>query len=185
VQSALIVIDYQNAIFDAPPAYQADIVLERIRALIARARASAAPVIFVQHDDAGTVWEKGSPTWEFPAAIAPQAGDYVSAKDACDAFRHGALESRLREQGIEQVFVCGYATEFCIDTNVRRLASLGLATVVVADAHTTRDRPHMKAAQIIEHHNWIWSGFSSPGVSLALRDGDAVDFGRNPGLDPA
>ena len=180
MQSALIVIDYQNAIFDAPPAYQADLVLERIAALIARARAGAAPVIFIQQEDAGTAWEKGSATWAFPAAIAPAPGDYVSAKDASDAFRHSGLEAHLREQGIEQVFVCGYATEFCIDTNVRRMASLGLATVVVTDAHTTRDRPHMKAAQIIEHHNWVWSGFSSPGVSLTLRNGDAVDFGRGP-----
>ncbi|MEC5160472.1 MULTISPECIES: isochorismatase family protein [unclassified Janthinobacterium] len=176
MQSALVVIDYQNAVFAAPPAYQCELVLGRIAGLIERARANAVPVIYVQHQVDGCEWQAGSPGWEFPAAIAPRPGEHVSPKNACDAFINGALERHLRQQGIEQVYVCGFATEFCIDTNVRRLASLGLATVVVADAHTTRNRPHMKAAQIIEHHNWVWSDFSSPGVSLALRDSAAVDF---------
>ena len=168
MKTALFVIDYQKAIFDAPPAYQAEIVLERIRGLIEQARAGATPVIYIQHDEAGSSWEAGGPGWAFPASIAPRPQDYVSPKSDCDAFLNGALERHLREQGIERAVVCGFATEFCVDTNVRRLASLGLATLVVSDAHTTRDRPHMKAAQIIEHHNWVWSGLSSPGAALAL-----------------
>ncbi len=178
MQSALVVIDYQNAIFAAPPAYPCDVVLARIAGLIERARANAVPVIYVQHEADGCEWQAGSQTWAFPAAIAPLPGEHVSPKNACDAFRNGALERHLRERGIEQVYVCGFATEFCIDTNVRHLASLGLATVVVADAHTTRDRPHMKAAQIVEHHNWVWSEFGSPGVSLVLRDSAAVSFNQ-------
>ena len=177
MKSALMVIDYQNAIFADPPACNADMVLERIRQLIEKARQASAPVVFVQHDEAGTPWEAGSATWRFPDAIAPQAGDLVSRKHSCDAFRDTGLEALLAERSIGKIFVCGYATEFCIDTRGRRAASLGLETVVVTDAHTTRNRPHLKAPQIVEHHNWIWQEFSNPGNPLRLCTASAVEFG--------
>ncbi len=179
MKSALLVIDYQNAIFTEPPAYQADIVLERIRQLIEKARQSGAPVIYVQHEEAGTTWEAGSKTWEFPNAIAPQAEDYVSPKNSCDAFRNSSLDRHLFDQGIQRIFICGYATEFCIDTNVRRAAILELETVVVADAHTTRNRPHLDAQKIIEHHNWIWKEFGNPGNQLRLCSTRSVRFAES------
>ncbi len=172
MKSALLVIDFQNAIFTDPPAYQAALVLERIRSLIGRARAAGLAIVYVQHEEAGSTWHKGSETWRFPEAIAPQPGDFVSPKSICDAFQGSALQAHLAEQGIGRVFMCGYATEFCIDTNVRRAASAKLDTVVISDAHTTRDRPHLAAPKIIEHHNWVWSEFGA----IRLAPGDGVDF---------
>jgi nicotinamidase-related amidase len=177
-KSALMIIDYQNAVFADPPAFNADMVLERIRALIANARTAGAPVVYVQHEEAGTPWEAASETWRFPDAIAPQAGDIVSPKHSCDAFRNTGLQALLAEHSIERIFVCGYATEFCIDTSVRRAASLELETVIVSDAHTTRHRPHLKAPQIIEHHNWVWREISNPGNPIRLCASDEVKFDR-------
>jgi nicotinamidase-related amidase len=171
--SALLVIDFQNAIFTDPPAYHGLLVQDRIRSLISRARAAGVAVVYVQHDEAGTIWEKGSETWKFPDAIAPQTGDYVSPKSICDAFQGTALQDHLVAQGITRVFICGYATEFCIDTNVRRAArGQRLETVVMTDAHTTRDRPHLDAAKIIEHHHWVWNGFGG----VTLTPSAAVEF---------
>lgn len=154
--SALLIIDFQNAVFTEPPAYQADQVLPRISALIASARRAGLPVVYVQHDEVGTVWEKGRDTWLFPPAIAPMPGDLVRAKQHSSAFQETNFQAELAARGIDEVFVCGYASEFCIDSNVRQLAALGFATVVIADAHTTRHRPHLDAPAIIEHHNWVW-----------------------------
>lgn len=60
--SALLVIDFQNAVFTEPAAYQADQMLARISDLIARARQAGMPVVYVQHDEAGTIWERGRDT---------------------------------------------------------------------------------------------------------------------------
>lgn len=155
--SALLIIDFQNTVFTDPPAYQAGQVLERISGLIARARQAGMPVVYVQHDEAGTIWEKGSDGWHFPAPIVPLPGDYVSAKQHSSAFQQSAFQAGLAERGIDAVYVCGYASEFCLDTNIRQAAALGIATTVIADAHTTRQRPHLDAPTIIQHHNWIWS----------------------------
>lgn len=173
---ALIVIDFQNAVLSEPPAWQADTVLERIAGLIARARTAGVPVIYVQHDTAGSDWEAGTHGWQFPALIAPQPQDHVSAKNSCDAFRQTGLQQHLAQAGITTIYVCGYATEFCIDTSVRRAASLELATVVISDAHTTRDRPHLAAPAIVEHHNWVWRQLLNPGNPVTLLTADAVPF---------
>ncbi len=157
MRTALVVIDFQNTVFDAPPAFRAEQTLQRIGALIGKARAARAPVIYVQHATPGTSWEAGSAGWHFPAAIAPQPGDFVSPKSASDGFQDTGLHAHLQRHGIASIVVCGYATEFCIDTNLRRAASLQLDTIVASDAHTTRDRPHLAAPAIIEHHNWVWS----------------------------
>ena len=173
MHTALIVIDFQNAVLLDPPARQAGLVLERIASLIAGARAANTPVVYVQHEEAGCEWEAGSDSWRFPPQIAPQPGDFVSAKSQCDAFFGTGLRAHLVRQGIEHVIICGYATEFCIDTNVRHAASSGLAVTVVADAHTTRDRAHVEAARIIEHHNATWRQFGG----IRLLDADDVRFG--------
>ncbi|MES2951319.1 MAG: isochorismatase family protein [Pseudomonadota bacterium] len=172
MKSALLVIDFQNTIFTDPPAYQVALVLQRIRNLISKARDAGLSIIYVQHEEAGTTWQKGSETWKFPEAIAPKPNDFVSPKSISDAFQDSALQAHLVEQGIGRMYICGYATEFCIDTNVRRAASGKLQTVVVSDAHTTRDRPHMKAPAIIEHHNWVWCELGT----IQLIPSNGVDF---------
>ena len=173
MRTALVVIDFQNAVFLDPPARQAGAVMQRIAALISAARAAGTPVIYVQHEEAGREWEAGSESWRFPQPIAPQAGDFVSAKSQCDAFFGTGLRAHLAKQGIGRVVICGYATEFCIDTNVRHAASSGLAVVVAADAHTTRDRDHLDAARIIAHHNATWRRFGG----IELVDSGDIRFG--------
>jgi nicotinamidase-related amidase len=168
VKTALLVIDFQNAVFMEPPAYQAQLVLGRIASLIDQARAARVPVIYVQHGQPGTEWEQGTVTWRFPEAIAPRADEHISAKSHSDAFRHTGLERYLASQGIGKLIVCGYASEYCIDTNVRSASSLEFDVVVVADAHTTRDRAHLPADKIIAHHNAVWASFAGPQVSLSL-----------------
>jgi nicotinamidase-related amidase len=155
--SALLVIDFQNAVFTEPAAYQADLVLARISGLISRARQASMPVVYVQMDEADSIWEKGRDTWHFPAEIAPQPNDWVCAKQHSSAFQGTNFQTELAARGIDELYVCGYASEFCLDSTIRQAAALGFKTVVVADAHTTRDRLHLDAPTITKHHNWVWS----------------------------
>lgn len=175
MSTALLIIDFQSTVFDNPAAFECDAVMTRIAALIAAARAVGAPVLYVQHGENDGDWQVGSDGWQFPAAIAPQDGEYISPKSICDAFEYSTLAAQLTNLKIDELVVCGYATEFCIDTNVRRAASMGIAVVIAADAHTTRDRRHMRAKQIIAHHNWIWRNFGG----IELRDSAAIVFGRD------
>lgn len=67
-QTALLVIDVQNAMFDVgDPVYEGERLLANIKQLIAKARKDNAPVFYIQHSDEGL--EKGSEAWKIHADI--------------------------------------------------------------------------------------------------------------------
>ena len=73
----------------------------------------------------------------------------------------------MRDKAIETLVIMGYATDFCVDTTVRSAASREFNVIVVAGAHTTKDRTVLAAKQIIAHHEWMWPNLICPkGVSL-------------------
>lgn len=173
-KSALLLIDFQQAVFDMPVAADAEAVLDRLARLKDAARAANVPVIMVQHEEAGTNFERDTPSWQWPAVIAPRDGEHLVAKESCDAFLGTALAALLTRLGVTDLYVCGYATEFCIDTSVRRAASEGYRVHVIADAQTTRNRPHLPAAAIRQHHLWVWEGMSVKGNSIKITEVEAV-----------
>jgi len=63
----------------------------------------------------------------------------------------------LTKNNITELFITGCATDFCIDATVKSAVSKDYKITVVEDAHTTANRPHLNAAKVIEHYNWIWS----------------------------
>ncbi len=170
---ALVIIDVQANLFDALRAWRIDEVAALLDAKAAEARAAGAPVIFVQHEEAGSEWERGTPGWAFHPSLAPKPGDRVVAKTFCDSFRDTTLADTLTELGVEQMVVGGYATDFCVDTTVRAAASRGMPTLVIADGHTTSDRPHLPAADIVRHHTFVWSRFDAP---VAVAPSEDIDF---------
>ena len=58
------------------------------------------------------------------------------------------------------------AGDFCVDATVRSCTARGFETWAAADGHTVSDRPHLSAAKIIEHHNFIWSDLIAPGGAV-------------------
>lgn len=57
-----------------------------------------------------------------------------------------------------------------------RVAGLGYAISLVADAHTTRDKPHAPVASIFAHHNATLPDITSFGVRIAAPASASVDF---------
>ena len=47
--------------------------------------------------------------------------------------------------------------DFCVDATVRSSVSHNHHVVVISDAHTLSDRPHLDAPIVIRHHNWVWA----------------------------
>lgn len=175
--SALLIIDVQRGLFDtAPRPHEADAVVDRINALAARARASGAPVVFIQHETASGALAQGSTGWQLEGRLQVQPGDLYVRKTTPDSFLRTELEPLLRKAGVQQLVVCGYASEFCVDTTVRRAAALGFAVVLAADAHTTHDKPHASAAQIRAHHNATLPELTSFGPRIAARPAAQIAF---------
>jgi nicotinamidase-related amidase len=175
---ALVVIDVQQGLFQADPAPAfAHEVIERINTLTAAARSANIPVIFVQHELAtGEFLVRGSETWALDHRLITAATDHYVSKTTPDSFLRSDLQALLQQADISHLVVCGYATEFCVDTTIRRAAGLGYEITLVSDAHTTQSKAHADAAQIIAHHTATLSSIKSFGVGIQALPTVAVDF---------
>lgn len=174
--AALLIIDVQRGLFDPEPRpFEADAVIDRINALSARARAAGAPVVFIQHEDASELVH-GSDGWLLAEGLVVEPGDNYVRKTTPDSFLRTDLAALLEEHGVGQVAICGYASEFCVDTTTRRAAALGFPVTLAADAHTTHDKAHADAGRIRAHHNATLSGIGSFGPVIAAVPAAGLDF---------
>lgn len=170
MSQALVVIDVQHALFNpAPRPFEADAVVQRINALSARARAAGVPVLWVQHEAPDSPLERGAPGWQLQAGLQVADSDRWVHKRTADAFCRTDLAEQLQALGVRELVVAGYASEFCVDTTVRRAAALGYAVTLAADAHTTHDKAHAGGGWIRTHHNTTLADISSFGVPITAQ----------------
>ncbi|MBP6744814.1 cysteine hydrolase [bacterium] len=141
--AALLVIDVQQG-FDEPywgkrnnPQCE-----DNIAALIAAFRRASKPVIHVQHMsvEPQSPLRPGQPGNEFKPAAAPAFGEKVFGKTVNSAFIGTELEKYLREQGIDELVICGLTTDHCVSTSTRMAGNLGFKTYLVSDATATFNR---------------------------------------------
>lgn len=177
MKSALLVIDVQHAFFAKEPRpFVPDEVVRNINIVTERARKADVSVIFIQHECDGSVVEHGAEGWHLQADIVAHTSDSYFGKTTPDSFLRTGLSEFLKSKEISNVVVCGYASEFCVDTTVRRAAALGYSVQLVADAHTTHDKEHATAKQIRTHHNATLPNITSFGVSITAVNTGTVLF---------
>ncbi|KUI97291.1 cysteine hydrolase family protein [Vibrio sp. MEBiC08052] len=167
MKSAVLVIDVQHVLFDPEPQpFERNEVLTRINQVTDWARQKHIPVIFIQHEQAETPIEFGSEGWQLQSSLCVANSDHFVRKTTPDSFLRTNLEPLLQELCVEHLYICGYATEFCVDTTARRAAGLGYPVTLVTNAHTTHDKAHATSEQIRAHHNATLPSISSFGVKL-------------------
>ncbi len=154
MSTALVIIDVQKYLFDVgPQPFERDETIARINSLSAKARHAGIPVIVIQHERENHPLAYGTKGWELPDDLVVTESDVKVRKTAPDSFFKTNLKDLLDERGITDLTVCGFASEFCVDTTFRRAASLGYNLRLVSDAHTTHDKDHASGQLIREHHN--------------------------------
>ena len=179
--TALLVIDAQEAMFSPsqqPPVFRADETVDRIGALLVKARAAGARVIYIQHHhrrDPNLQPEAAG--FAIRAAIAPQPGDTVVVKRICDSFAQTNLEQVLRAGRIECLVTCGIQSEFCVDACTRGAMNRGFAVILAEDAHTTWDNGVLTAAQISASVNATLPNMSGVGPNIRVIPTAEIRFG--------
>lgn len=168
LDTALLVIDMQRGLLDEGP-WNGAAVLARIQQLVARARASGAPVVFMQD-------RRVELDPSLDSSLVPVPADGVIGKDFCDSFLGTSLEAWLRERAVRRLVVVGMQSDYCVDTSCRRAASLGYAVELVKDAHTTFDNGALTAEQIVNHHNQILRSFRAGSGSVCTVESTEVRF---------
>jgi nicotinamidase-related amidase len=156
---ALIVVDMQVGLLKGAPKYDLHGVIHRINALAAKVRIADGNVIWIRHcGKGGDDFEPNSPGWEFLPELMRRPEELVVEKTLNDPYMGTTLAEKLIRMRPRRVLVTGWATDFCVDATVRSSVSHDHHVMVVSDAHTLSDRPHLPATAVIAHHNWVWSG---------------------------
>ncbi|APW44935.1 cysteine hydrolase family protein [Rhodoferax saidenbachensis] len=175
---ALLVIDMQRGLCEGPgAAFDIKPLTQRINQLAKKARDVKAPVLWVHHEEAEGALQHGSAGWQLAQGLEAGPRDILVRKTTPDSFLRTGLERLLKTHDVDALVICGLQTEYCVDTTTRRALALGLPVVLVSDGHSTNDKAHLPAAQIIAHHNVTLASISSFGPRAQLVAAADVDFG--------
>ena len=132
-------------------------VVERMNNTANIFRKAGDKVVFIRHDGTrDNEFIPGSDQWVILPSLIQQPGDLYIEKTANDCFYSSELERVLRELCVNDIMVSGCATDFCVDSTIRSALSKDFNVTVIADAHTTADKPYLDAQKIIQHHNHVW-----------------------------
>lgn len=174
-KTALLVVDVQNDVVNG--AYERDVVVARIATLVEHARTAGAPVVWVQHNDAGML--QGTDEWALVPELVPAIGEPHIDKQYGDAFEGTDLEEVLAGLGVGGVVVAGAETDACIRSTIHGAFARGYDTTLVGDAHTAGDKTAWGAPpvdQVIAHTNLYWGHQSAPGKTAAVHTTEEVAF---------
>jgi len=176
--TALLVIDVQVGVVDG--AADRDGVIARINSLIAHARETRMPLIFVQHNDEGLV--RGSDAWRLVPELDYRTSDRLVEKTYRDAFAETTLLHELSLDGVTNVMVTGAQSDYCVTTVAHSALVHSFDVTLVTDAHTTCDAQLpsavMSGAQIVEYVNDHFGSLSYPGRAVRTVASNDVVFAR-------
>ncbi|WP_261843998.1 cysteine hydrolase family protein [Aliamphritea ceti] len=170
MSQAVVVIDVQRAFFEPEPLpAKADQTIENINRLTVAARAASVPVVFIYHERPQSGLYFNSDEWQLQRDLITSEDDQKVRKTTPDSFLETDLQALLTEMQVDELIICGFASEFCVDTTTRRAAGLGYKVKLVTDAHTTHDKAHASGQQISLHHsNTLTSIASFPQKVIAV-----------------
>jgi nicotinamidase-related amidase len=97
----------------------------------------------------------GSSIWELAKQLDALETDLYVEKKTPDSFYETDLQEILDKEKIDEIYLCGLQTDFCVDTTCRSAFGKNIKAFLVEDAHSTYDTENITAEQIIKHHNKI------------------------------
>lgn len=163
-RAALLIIDVQNGTFsgDEPefPGVARDRTVPNISRLLTAFRAARLEVIYtiienltadgrdrsLDYKLSNFFYAKGSWEAQVLPEIAPGPDELVLPKTSSSVFNSTILEYLLRNIGIQDVFVCGFLTDQCVDHAVKDGADRGFYMTCVHDACMAESLARHRAA---------------------------------------
>lgn len=159
---ALIIIDMQNGCFrPESKRYNRSGTVDQINLLSKHFRKKNYTVIYIQHN--GTkenMCIPGTSDFDLLPELDITTTDLIVEKEANEAFYKTNLEHILKEKNINELYLCGQASNFCLDATIKSALSKDYNIFVASDAHTTAETIFLPAKQMIDYHNWLWENLT-------------------------
>jgi nicotinamidase-related amidase len=146
-KSALVVIDLQKGIVDAPVIHSTDEILARSSNLAGAFRRRGLPVVLVNvaggapgRTEANRSGFTPPPGWtDLVDELDVQPEDHLVTKHRRSAFAGTSLHDHLQQLGVTQVVLSGISTTSGVESTARAAYDHGYNVVLVIDAMTDLD----------------------------------------------
>jgi nicotinamidase-related amidase len=166
VSKVVLVIDLQTAMFQGDPLYGADVLVKRVRKVLAWARSLGYPVCFIRHDgENGDPLAPGEPGWAVSPALGQEEHEPTFSKSVGDAFSQARLVAWTSDA--DEVILLGAQSDFCVSATALGAMKRGLKVTVVGDAHSTWPSAGQNAEEIIARCNSV---FRTAGANVLTTD---------------
>jgi len=144
MKQCLLLVDIQNDYFKNGKVELVGMEEAALNAkvLLHKFRERNETIIHIQHiaTKAGaTFFLPGTNGAEINKIVFPEADETIIEKHFPNSFRETSLLQVLKENGIEELIICGAMSHMCIDTTTRAAFDFGFNCVVIKDACATRD----------------------------------------------
>jgi nicotinamidase-related amidase len=154
-------------------------VIANVARAVARARAAAVPVVWVQHADHQLA--KGSAEWQWVPELQPADGEALVHKGYNSSFEQTPLDHLLAGLGATHIVLAGACTNWCIRATAYAALERGYDLTLVADAHTTVDMPlpdgsTLAAASVVQELNTAMQWLAYPGRYNGCTNVDQLTF---------
>lgn len=173
--TALVVIDMQRGVVAGN--HDVERVTANVGALVEKARAQGAPVVWVQdHNEL----ERESEPWQLVDGLDPADGEARVGKVYGDSFEDTDLEAQLSERGVGRLVVAGAQTDACIRATLHGALTRGYDVTLASDAHTTEDLREwgspISPEQAIAYANLYWTFARGAHASGSVQPTAEIDF---------
>jgi nicotinamidase-related amidase len=140
--SALVLIDCQNTYTRGVMELEGvQAALDEAAALLDRARTAGIPVIHIQHDDGGGLYDIAGESGAIVVQVAPRDAEPVVVKNYPNSFVKTELDGLLKTVDASNLVLAGFMTHMCVNSTARGAFNLGYSPTVVAAATATRALP--------------------------------------------
>jgi nicotinamidase-related amidase len=169
---ALLIIDVQEALklYKQPHVNE---TIETVNRLILNMEQQGHLIVYVRHNELGSEFEPQKELWQLHDNLIMK-GDVVIDKWHHSAFYQTKLEEMLKEKNIQDVIICGFQTEYCIDATMKTGHFLNFNMTLIKEAHHTFDQEYFYKERIKMHYE---SQLARYGQVIAYEDfikGDAL-----------
>jgi len=151
MKSALLIIDVQKEFFNISQTCSDSLksAVEHINWTMALFRKKSLPVFVIQHrsDNEGLV--PGKPGFDVSESLKVEPQDTRIVKTYGNSFVKTGLAEKLRELGVDTVFVTGFCAEFCVLSTYRGAESLDFMPIIVKGCLASDNMDHIRFVEEI------------------------------------
>lgn len=121
----------------------------------------------------GRILVRGEAGWEIIPELAPIDGEIVIDKPGKGAFYATDLDAIVRQQGTENLVLCGLTTDVCVHTTMREANDRGLDCLLLSDCTAAVDEQNYLASlRIVTMSGGVFGAISNTSAFRAALDTD-------------